>query len=674
MIRYELKSMADRLAELLDSEIGSSAIPLMQQLLIASRESVVQDKVPASQNVGAEPIGIWQFEENGTESGFRRLESSAAYWRFWADIDFIPLRKSGRRVLLFGESVARGYFYDPYYTPADVLNRMLASTGTSAGSWEVVDLARVGIGLLDLQRLMRAGLQLSPDAIVVFAGNNWFHGLADIRLHDAVSSAAVASLLRSGGDLNGVRALIERDARAAVRNLLRECNGLSIPVFVIMPEFNLADWACVSRQRKVPWLAGGRSSDWLVARESAEIALERRDFNSAAEFANQMIHADGGLGGAGFDILGRCKMAASKIEEARTLFERARDAAILDPYASPRIYSLTQEVMRTECQRNNVELLDLPCLYKEQFPNCLPDRRLFLDYSHLTAEGIAIAMAASAAQILNRFGGDKIEWRSLLPFAPQVPGPVIGDAHLLAAVHNSHFGQDLEICFYHGLEALKHNPSLAKVMEDMLDAKMRNVPNRICASFERICNASKARNIYLISQTPATNLMHERDIRETVDELLIAEHAVGEGPTDLLESRFSLTSYNPLLREAAYYCALDVRSMFYLILKEIVAIEAVFTYRVPYLRDNGRDLVEFVVNGVRVDNLHAGTKWRTHVFHLPANLFQRGRNLITIVWPTSLVDGDAIILHQAARVEMGLRANFYPDFGEIQTFKVQLSK
>src|SRR5204862_313740 len=87
-------------------------------------------------------------------------------------IDRAALGPSAALLFLLGESVARGFFYDPIFNPAIALRAMFA-TAAPGRPIEVVDLARTDQLLAPLQRLVEAAVALEPDVMVVFAGNNW---------------------------------------------------------------------------------------------------------------------------------------------------------------------------------------------------------------------------------------------------------------------------------------------------------------------------------------------------------------------------------------------------------------------------------------------------------------------------------------------------------------------
>src|SRR4029078_11870529 len=103
----------------------------------------ISDTFPQSEDV--DHIGIWKRKvENGQTCFVRRMEAMAE-WHWWANLGRIEARGAKRRVLLVGESVARGYLYDPEFTPALALEKILAPHFGADGI-EVIDLARTNLG------------------------------------------------------------------------------------------------------------------------------------------------------------------------------------------------------------------------------------------------------------------------------------------------------------------------------------------------------------------------------------------------------------------------------------------------------------------------------------------------------------------------------------------------
>src|SRR5262245_29282528 len=87
-------------------------------------------------------VGIW---EKQTDSGhFVRRADMIEEWHLWANAGRIFVNRAKRRVILIGESVARGYLFDPQYTPAKALESILISQ-LGPGEVEVVDLAKTNL-------------------------------------------------------------------------------------------------------------------------------------------------------------------------------------------------------------------------------------------------------------------------------------------------------------------------------------------------------------------------------------------------------------------------------------------------------------------------------------------------------------------------------------------------
>ena len=136
-------------------------------------------------------VGIWREGIERGEKWFVREPNPSA--RLWADIERIPPKGNRRRVVLLGESAARGYFYDPHYTFARAVADVLTFGG--ANDVEVIDLARTDAILQDLVELMQQAISLEPDVLLVFAGNNW------VLTHQPpnFTMETVSGILREGG-------------------------------------------------------------------------------------------------------------------------------------------------------------------------------------------------------------------------------------------------------------------------------------------------------------------------------------------------------------------------------------------------------------------------------------------------------------------------------------------
>ena len=83
----------------------------------------------------------------------------------------------------------------------------------------------------------------------------------------------------------------------------------------------------------------------------------------------------------------------------------------------------------------------------------LPDRRLFLDYCHLTGEGWRRPPPGLPMPSTSIVSTDSA--------SPPQPDPhAAACAHLLAAIHNAHYGQPADVVAYHATRARRLDPNV----------------------------------------------------------------------------------------------------------------------------------------------------------------------------------------------------------------------
>src|SRR5215813_4031402 len=135
------RNTADRLAHLFESDEGERILRLMTQLSTfpdRTGSSNEEPKRPADPS-GKVRVGTWEAADEADGRSFVRVNAGDP-WYLWANVQKIPPKGSRRRVVLLGESVARGYFYDPQFNPALALQEMFNATCGPA-EIQVVDLA-----------------------------------------------------------------------------------------------------------------------------------------------------------------------------------------------------------------------------------------------------------------------------------------------------------------------------------------------------------------------------------------------------------------------------------------------------------------------------------------------------------------------------------------------------
>ncbi|HWN41152.1 MAG TPA: hypothetical protein VNW71_02965, partial [Thermoanaerobaculia bacterium] len=382
-----MRALFERLAEVLATPDGLRAFRLLQSagLLSLPQSPPVP---PSPREKGPEPISIWQPEGD-----------------VWVRPDPLPLgdhyatqrvleKKEAElplRVVLFGESVAAGYLYAPHITPAQVLEEQLGE------DFEVIDLSRTNETLPSLAATVRAALQIQPDMLVLFVGNNW-NLLETPEISPYAPSVQArqryAQALREGieGPVKLAGEELRKVAEGTFEMIALIAGTVKIPVIVVIPEVNLADW---ETRQPVVRLPGDGVARWhALYREAVEGKWEAQAMIRAAK---AMQRLDGGTCPTSWRLLGMARWGLGDREGALKAFQAEVDSAryaTLGFLSAPQATTQARELLRELSRKHGFVSVDLREIFASWTEHPLPGRRLFLDYCHLTFEGIQVAMAA----------------------------------------------------------------------------------------------------------------------------------------------------------------------------------------------------------------------------------------------------------------------------------------
>jgi hypothetical protein len=689
-----LKSFANRTARTALSPDGAELARLLRLAgFLAPPSPVAADGSRREERSVAAPdpdnIGIWGRRIEEGKVYFVRRQDTAAQWHFWANLGRIGPKEGKRRVVLLGESVARGFLYDPQFTPAMALEMTLQSN-LGKGEVEVIDLARTDLGLEALIDLACSVRALEPDALVIFAGNNW-HSCTE-RPEDILDGIAT---LHDGG-IRGLKQSAESKLAGNVKRLLKTVasayEDTGVPVVWVIPEYNLADWR--DPETNAPWLAGEANKEWLSCWRGARGALSKGDLNAALQMAGKMVDLDGGVSGTGLYILAECHQKLGDRDAARRCLELARDALIWEPSItiSPRPYSVVQETIRREADAHGHEVVDLPQVFREYLKGDLPDRRVLIDYCHLTALGMRVAMAATASRLLRAFKSVEIDW-ALLAREPVKPEPEVeAGALLLAAIHNAHWGQPYELVHYYCSRAIEASPKMAQVMVRLIDMQTRRAPIWMCRSSEQITSLSLPLiqrylfrfNHQLLDRTlldAAVDSLKKIGVsaREQLDKLRRDEHSVKARNIDLLrpyycrvspqqrELGWKLVSDSVGLARNDYYRAYGSESRFYFIGEAGCPVRLRLTCRLPDA-SSSQEAISLDMNGRRVGESVIGGRWDNVEQRIEGDVVRNGVNEVVIRWPLPEFRGEKAIQQASDDLLAGVTPEFFPVFGEIHSF------
>lgn len=364
-------------------------------------------------------------------------------WAQWADVPRIEVRDDEVRVVLIGESAARGYFYDPDVSFAALIGEALRSVAP-ATPWSVVDLARTNAGEYDVGKLLVEVLNLRPAHIVFFAGNNWndaaFNPIERLRCAGALARSGIA------GRIEAVHRTLGGVASEMISMLAMVAGLAGSEAVVVVPEFNLVDWREESRFL-VPSPIAMPAREWCRTFAAAEDALLAGRYPEAAELIRTLAAATEWEYGPVVHMRARVLEATEGFDAARPLYERARDLATGSciPH-SPRCVASVQRELVSSAAQYGFATVDLREVLREAGR---PDNELFMDYCHLSRPGLQRAAGAVASRITGRAVARG--WSS-----NQISERTESRAHALAAIHNAHYLQPADTVRRHIVRALAH--------------------------------------------------------------------------------------------------------------------------------------------------------------------------------------------------------------------------
>lgn len=656
------RRVTGQLSCFLSSPDGTAALARMQLLQRkVTRSAALLRPVPTSGRAG-----VWHLQDGD----LRRDPGLRDEWRYWADQDLISLAPGRRRVAVLGESAARGYFFDPAYSLGSLIQ---AGVGNSA---DVLDLARTNCSLEQLLQTAANACGIGADALVVYAGNNWNNvDPTPVECHE------LAALFSDGGfpaAAAGFRRIVTEVAESAL-DLLRSIAG-QVPVILIVPEFNLGDWAD-EPALDCPVLPAGRILQWNQLRADAERSLAFGELKRASARAAEMIGLDGGCSPVSHRLAAAC---AATPAEATVALRAARDSVVSPgAFHSPRTLTSVQEVMRRKGRELGFQVIDQGTRFRER-EETSPGRRFFLDYCHLTFEGLA----STARAVLDELSD--IPELGTEPDRDRIPPRPAPDrlalAHFLAAVHNAHYGQPAELLRHHLTLALDTDASIAKHIENYLDYQARLAPNWICTSYEHSAREPAFRRYMVVGDGRLNGKLADHTLRDIMveelerrgvrvraryEDLLVAEHG---NRVDLMADASLAATFNErrqatVGQPTAYYRASSRRTQAFLIVDEPAPLAISLTWRLPAAASRSSQ-VTLAVNGHPVGSAAAGPSWATERFIVDPALLNRGRNTVELLWPEGGDGNDSITTTADAYIERGQMVLSHPVYGHVHDWQV----
>lgn len=438
---------------------------------------------------------------------------------------------------------------------------------------------------------------------------------------------------------------------------------------------------------------GEGTRKWVTALKEARATFANGHIDEAENHAVNMIALDP-TNPLGFEIMADCQLKRGNQAAARNNLELARDTALFfRTNSKPRVYSVVRKTILEKAAAYQLTVVDLSAVFGLHLKNKIPGRTLFFDYCHLTVEGIQVAMEALAKQVAGMVLKEQTPLQNYPgPAYPQIypDRQVSALAHLLAAIHNAHWGQSYEILYYHCTCALRLSDKIAMPMVHYCDMMSRQASNVLCRSFEIL--ASKYfkldRHMYALRNPrnykqmdlDLVNAMVEAlkdtglNITTPINELRAEEHGVLRHPLNLLRSYYHSSSYGEYNgTKTAYFQAREPVSRFFVVARKGIAIRLSATLRIPQAAP-GIVKAALYVNDVPIGEIGISDQWSDHTIIVAGDVCSDGVNIVTIQWPIPADQGSSSELFAASDTSFNphslLDAAFYV-LGEIMHFKAQ---
>ncbi len=341
------------------------------------------------------------------------------------------------RILVVGGSAVMGD-PEPAYGPPRVLQVLLESRFPGR-KFEVINAAVTAINSHVVLPLVRDCMQLEPDLVIVYMGNNEVHGpfgsgtvfgkqappLWVIRSGLAARKTKLGQWLGRIGTkgesvpvswgglemfrsqqvrwddprLQTVRSHFERN----LRDIVAVATDGDAAVVLCTVAVNLKDFPpFASVPAELP-------ADWVAPLARAEMARQQESHDDALAALRGAEKSAPNHAGLQFRI-GRVLLGAGRTDEARERFVRARDLDALRFRADSRINQIISTVA-AEANREQVVLADAARLVAEAEPDGIPGNRLFWEHVHFNLEGsyfLGRLFAEKVTESLNLAPPDKV--------------------------------------------------------------------------------------------------------------------------------------------------------------------------------------------------------------------------------------------------------------------------
>ncbi len=697
---------------------GLEIFRLIQTYLInkdSTTEEIFQSNIPEYEinHTGFKPIGTWHPIEKNNEILFiRKNQSDSIFWESSRTQIKRIKEPNTNRICFIGESAAAGMFFSPYYTPSIALSNHLNQQTDI--TWEVIDLTRSCMNAGGLLATCEASLQLSPDFIVVMAGNNWFAEAIFDNDAPITKRQTYSQILENEGP-DGIINSYKKNLIKCTEKIMLKLDNLSqqnnIKLIFIVPASNYGHW-----ERKCPiyWQKNGNTSKWYDLYQKASEALEKSNYEEALVLGKQMLAIDNNNAPTSNRIVANSLIALERTDEAYNYCVAESDYAIMHNQltAFPGTPSFVRKTCKQLGEEFQIPIIDLEEIFIDYLGSKILNDSLFVDYCHMTPDGINIAMAPVAKLLSSYYTKNEkkdsiqsnIDWKKLvkLPSLNNIDPFQLAVSYFYISLYDLHLNQPVN----NALNLEKYISLFQKAAdysEKILDVMELYVKARSCYYGAGFSLSKAGQQLFQLVNSPldfpvaqaspgvdaltieAICLLLERNSREGIKLMSqYQQHYIRllDKGVDLTEPlyierinsiiRLAVDSELSTRRKIPYYKSWWPNSYFSLVADNNNDLELKIVCRIPGENETVDNNLKILVNNFPIGHLRVTNKWNKSLLVIPKSSLIKGFNRLCISWPSLSQDENKEINFLKNRYSMGLKINMFPVFGEV--FSLIVSK
>ena len=365
------------------------------------------------------------------EDGKMRMRTSPDKLRWFNKQEFSARKQPGTfRIFALGGSTAYGRPFGDATSFSGWMRKLLNNSPGKASVYEVINAGGISYASYRVVNILKELLAYQPDLFVIYTGHNEFleartyedflaqpalvfkarQQLARLKTYrllarayrnirnnltedepstgtDHLLSPEVETLLERSAGLE----LYQRDSlfsqgvfshfRYNVARMIRLCRDSGVPVLFLTPVDNQKDFSPFKSQNRAELDSRGRMKVARAVVEGNSLVADRR-LSEGTQRLREAVAADSVYAETHF-YLGRAYLEAGDTAAARSHFFLARELDVCPLRAREQIHL----ILRNETAAADVEILDLPRIFREGSPGGIIGAEMLLDHIHPIPEG-----------------------------------------------------------------------------------------------------------------------------------------------------------------------------------------------------------------------------------------------------------------------------------------------